>query len=56
MVTLESCGEIPVAVGEVDRRMLVAGIDTEFSAHYCVWCRIGNTARVVMGLAYSSIL
>ena len=56
MVTLESCGEISVVVGEVDRHMLVAGIDTEFSAHYCVWSRIGNTAIVVMGLAYSSIL
>ena len=35
--------ENPVAVGEVDRRVLVVGIDTELGLIKCVW--IGNTAR-----------
>ena len=34
-----------VAVGEVDRRVLVVGIDTELGLITCVWSRIGNTAR-----------
>ena len=37
--------EHPVAVGEVDRRALVDGIDTEFGLITCVWSRIGNAAR-----------
>ena len=37
--------EIPVAVGKVDRRVLVAGIDTELGLVTSVWSRIGNTAR-----------
>ena len=32
-------------VGEVDRRVLVAGIDTELGLITCVWSRIGQAAR-----------
>ena len=37
--------KFPVAVGEVDRRVLVGGIVTELWLITCVWSRIGNTAR-----------
>ena len=36
--------EIPVAVGEVDRRVLVTDIDAELLIT-CVWSRIGQMAR-----------
>ena len=38
-------GEIPVAVGEVDRRVLVTDIDAELGLVTCVWSRIGQMAR-----------
>ena len=34
----------PVAVREVDRRVLVVGIDTELGLITCVWSRMGNSA------------
>ena len=37
--------EISVAVGEVDRRVLVVGVDTDVVLETCVWCRIGQAAR-----------
>ena len=37
--------EIPVAFGEVDRRVLVAGIDAELGLITCVWSRNGQLAR-----------
>ena len=37
--------EIPVAVGEVDRCVLVAEIDAELGLITCVWDRIGQMAR-----------
>ena len=35
----------PVAVGEVDRRVLVADIDADLGLTTCVWDRIGQMAR-----------
>ena len=37
--------EIPVAVREVDRRVLVIGVDTDVGLITCVWSRIGQAAR-----------
>ena len=37
--------EIPVAVGEVDRRVLVADIDADLGLTTCIWDRIGQMAR-----------
>ena len=37
--------EIPVAVGEVDRRVLIVGVDTDVGLMTCVWSRIGQAAR-----------
>ena len=34
--------EIPVAVGEVDRRVLVPDIDAKLGLITCVWSRIGQ--------------
>ena len=34
-----------MAVGEVDRRVLVSGIDAELWLITCVWSRIGQIAR-----------
>ena len=36
--------EIP-AVGEVDRRVLFVGVDTDVGLITCVWSRIGQAAR-----------
>ena len=34
-----------VAVGEVDRRVLVVGVDTELGLITCVWSWVAGTAR-----------
>ena len=37
--------EIPVAVGEVDRRVLIVGVDADVGHKRCVWSRSGQAAR-----------
>ena len=37
--------EIPVAVREVDRRVLIVHVGTDVGLITCVWSRIGQAAR-----------